>query len=91
MLDIILCALIKFVNLLLFFFFNWWVDLLTWVLGILPDADFSADPIEWGSFGNTIGYFIPIDTMLKHFTLIMGAYVVFLSVRHVLKMIRFIR
>lgn len=91
MLDIIMCALIKFANMLLFFLVEWWVEGLIWVLDELPDADFSADPVDWGPFGNFIGYFIPIATMLKHFTFIMGAYLLYLGVQHILRLVKAVR
>lgn len=90
MFDQFYCALIKFANFIIGMMFNWWVDMLIWVIGLLPDADFSADPIEWGVFGNSIGYFIPVSSMASHFAMILSALVLFYGIQHILRLIRLI-
>lgn len=88
--DLIQCYFIKLVNLLMNFLVNWWLEILIWVLELLPDADFAADPIEWGDFGNSVGYFIPVAKMASHFVLILGALVLYFAVQHVLRLVKMI-
>lgn len=90
MFEMLYCALIRFANVLIAMLGDSWVELMIWVLGFLPDADFSAPPIEWGEFGQSIGYFIPVPEMAADFAKIMIAYGVFLSVQHILKLVKLI-
>lgn len=84
------CFFIKLVNLLTKFLLDWWIEILIWVLELLPDADFAAKPIEWGEFGSAIGYFFPVTTMVTHFALIISAFVLFLGVQHILRLVKMI-
>lgn len=90
MFDMLYCALIKFANILISFLFSWWVELLIWVLDLLPEADFSADPLEWGVFGTSLGYFIPVGTMALHFASILGALTLYFAVQHILRLVKMI-
>jgi len=91
MFDIIICALKEIINFLVWLLFDWWILGIAWVLDQLPDADFSAKPIEWGNFGNAIGYFIPVSDMINHFSLLIVALTVYFGVQHVLRLLKAVR
>src|SRR5690625_3821514 len=58
------------------------------VLLILPDSPFQFEPIEWGIFGNIIGFFIPVATIIQHFILILTAIGFYYAVRYLLRIIK---
>lgn len=91
MLDSVLCALIRFVNLLTTYFLDTISDSLAAVIGILPPLPISFTPIEWGFFGNSVAYFIPIADMLTHFSLILVVVVIWQSIEHILRLLKTIK
>lgn len=58
------------------------------VLLILPDSPFEFEQIEWGPIGNSIGYFIPIQSILTHFITILTAIAIYMGVRYLLRLIK---
>lgn len=58
------------------------------ILNVLPDSPFQFEPIEWGPIGNSIGYFIPIQSILTHFITILTAIAIYMGVRHLLRLIK---
>ena len=91
MLDGLICLLIQFTNLLLDILFDWWIDLLIFMLEFLPSSPIQIEPIEWGEFGNFIGYFIPVQTMLTHFATILIAVTIWYGLQHVLRLVKMVR
>lgn len=92
MLDGLLCILIKFVNLLFDILFGWWIDMLIFLISLLPTTPFLfEDPVEWGPFGNAIGYFIPIETMVIHFAAVLVSVAIWYGVQHALRLIRMVK
>lgn len=87
----ILCALKEFLV--------WLIDglgwimnfLLGWLLMLLPNTPFVFEPIEWGAFGQLIGYFIPVADMFTHLTLILVAVGLYYLIRHLLRVIRMVQ
>lgn len=77
-------------------FFAWIVENLfslidiiaSFVLEFLPDSPFKFEPIEWGAFGNIIGFFIPVATILLHFTAILTSITIYYGVRYLLRLIK---
>lgn len=91
MLDSLLCALKKF----FYWALNELTDLLNFLIGpllnLLPNTPFEFEPVQWGEFGNAIGYFIPIDKMLTHFTLLLMAIVVYYAISHLLRFVKMVK
>lgn len=91
MLDGLICLLIKFCNILFAVLFSWWIDLLIFMLTFLPASPFKFEPIEWGEFGNAVGYFIPVERMASHFVAILTAVTIWYMIQHVLRILRMVR
>lgn len=58
------------------------------VLLILPDSPFTFEPVEWGMFGDILGFFIPVSTIIQHFLGILMAISIYYGVRYLLRLIR---
>lgn len=77
-------------------FFYWIIETLLefldiimyFVLQILPDSPFQFEPIQWGNVGNSIGYFIPVSSILSHFITILSAITIYYGVRYLLRLIK---
>lgn len=91
MLDNLLCILIKFLNLIVDYLLDVIIIALAWVIALLPSFPVQMKPIVWGPFGNSVGYFIPIGDMLKHFALMLGLMVLWYSVQHIMRLIKMIK
>lgn len=91
MLDGLICLLIKFVNMFFAVIFSWWIDLLIFMLTFLPPSPIKFEPIKWGSFGNAVGYYIPVGKMAEHFTMILIAVAMWYMVQHILRIVRMVR
>lgn len=89
--DMLFCLLIKIANFFMAIFFSWWIDLLIFILSFLPPSPIQFQPIEWGTFGNLIGYYIPVEAMTKHFAAILTALTVWYAVQHILRILRMVR
>lgn len=80
-------------------FFYWLLDTLAdiynWTIGLLimllPESPFQFEQIDWGPLGNSIGYFIPIATIIQHFVVILAAIGTYVVIRHVLRLIRMVK
>ena len=90
-LDALLCALIKFCNMLIDHLLDTVISTLGWVIALLPSVPWQFKPLQWGAFGDVVGYFIPIADMLTHFTLMLLLVVVWFSVQHILRIVRAIK
>lgn len=91
MLEGIKCLLIKLFNLIFNQTFEWIIDIMVWVLQLLPETPFVFEPIQWGAFGDAVGYFVPIQTMLVHLSYILSALVVWYAIQHIVRMLKIIR
>lgn len=91
MLDIIVCALIKVANIFVAVIFSWWIDILIVILELLPSSPMKFENVKWGSFGNFVGYFIPVQKMLTHFTMILTTLAVWYGLQHILRVLRMVR
>lgn len=89
--DLVFCLVIKIINFILKVMFSWWIDLLIAMLSFLPASPIQFEPIKWGAFGNSIGYFIPVETMLKHFAAILTALTIWYGIQHILRILRMVR
>lgn len=90
-LNAIWCALIKVINALTDHVLETVTDALAWIISLLPSLPIGNKPLEWGVFGDAIGYFIPIGTMVQHFVLMLALMVVWYSVQHIMRLIRMIK
>ena len=87
----ILCALKSFANWLLDgigYILNF---LLGWLINLLPSTPFQFEKVEWGPFGQLIGYFIPVADMFTHFSLILIAVGVYYVMRHLLRLVKMVK
>lgn len=58
------------------------------VLFILPNTPFDFEPVEWGPFGDIVGFFIPVSKILNHFVSILVSIGLYYAVRYLLRIIR---
>ena len=80
-------------------FFYWIIEnlltildyILNMVLLILPNSPFNFEPLQWGTIGKSVGYFIPVATILNHFITILTAIAIYYSVRYLLRLIKAIQ
>jgi len=74
---------------------NWCIDSLVMitegVFGILPDSPFKFEKMEWGVGGQIIGYFIPVPTIILHFTGLLTAILAFYAIRQLLRLVKAIQ
>ena len=91
MIDEILCILKAFANWLLDgigYILNF---LIGWLINLLPTTPFQFEQVEWGPFGQLIGYFIPVASMFTHFTLILVSIGVYYVLRHLLRLVKMVK
>lgn len=90
--DYIVCALKEFVQFLFDVLVAWWMDWLTKLIAIiLPQNVFNFERIEWGAFGNFVGYFIPVAKMVTHLTVILAAVAIYYSWQHIMRLLKMVR
>lgn len=89
--DALFCLLIKIANFFLAVLFGWWIDALIFILSFLPESPIKFEPIQWGIFGNSIGYFIPVEKMASHFVKVLGAFTIWFGIQHILRILRMVR
>jgi hypothetical protein len=85
------CALIKFTNLLIDYVLESITNAIAWLIALLPSFPVIFEPIEWGDFGNAVGYFLPIAEMIMHFSLMLALIIIWYSVQHIMRLIRLIK
>lgn len=91
MFDDFLCALKNFANWIIDSI-GWLLEfLIGWLIAMLPATPFDFTSVEWGPFGQLIGYFIPVADMFTHFTLILSAIAVYYVVRHLLRLVKMVK
>jgi hypothetical protein len=81
-------------------FFNWMIEnlftildlILSSLLAILPTSPFDfSKKLEWGEFGQLVGYFFPIADMLTSFSLILVTITLYYGIRHLLRIVRAVK
>ena len=78
--------------------FYWIINLLIqmlptivkFTLGLLPKIPFDIKPIEWGSFADFLGVFIPAKQIIIHFTALTMTLLTYYAARYLLKLIRMV-
>jgi hypothetical protein len=91
MLDTILCALQSF--------WYWIVDqtgtLMNGIIGtlllLLPNTPFEFERVDWGVFGQAVGYFIPVSQMAADFVLLLAAILIYYAIRHFLRLLQMVK
>lgn len=90
-LNAVWCALIKVINVIIEYGIDTLITTLAWLIGLLPSLPIEFQPLQWGPFGNLIGYFIPISSMLTHFTIMLGVVLLWYSYQHIMRIVRLIK
>lgn len=90
-LNALFCALIKFCNLLIEHLLGSVIEAMGWLVSLLPSIPWSFPVLQWGAFGDIVGYFIPIPEMLTHFAMMLVLVTVWFSVQHILRIVRAIK
>lgn len=85
------CALVKFFNFIIENVFDLIISSIAWVVALLPSVPFEPEPLDWGEFGNSIGYFLPISDAIVHFSLMLILMIIWLGVQHILRVSKMIR
>lgn len=67
------------------------VDVITAIFGILPTSPFKFEGFDWGPFGKLIGMIFPAGDMFVHFTLLTSAFLIYYSIRWLLRLIKMIQ
>jgi hypothetical protein len=67
------------------------VFIITAVMGLLPDTPFHFEKMDWGEWGDLIGFLIPLSTMFLHMTAIVGAFLIYYAIRLILRWIKMIQ
>lgn len=89
--DMIWCALVKFVNMLSENVLQHVINAIAWVIGLLPSLPFAFPEVPWGDFGKSVGYFIPIGTIIQHFVMMLALVVIWYGVEYVMRWIKMIK
>lgn len=90
-LNAIWCALVKVINALIDWGLETITDTIAWVIALLPSLPFAIEPVEWGSFGHAIGYFIPVVDMIAHFSMLLACVLIWHSTGYIMRIVRFIK
>ena len=89
--ETIKCFIIDMINFIISPVWKWFIDILQWIISFLPPTPFIFEPVEWGEFGKSVGYFIPVTSMFTHLAYALVAIAIFYLVQHVARMFRLIR
>lgn len=89
--NAIKCALIDIVNALIEHVLNNILSMISTIIGILPQMPIPVEPLNWGDFGNSLAYFIPIGTLVQHFTLMLGLMILWYSYEYIMRLIKMIK
>ena len=89
--DALWCAFVKLINFLVEYLLDVIISGIAWAVALLPTIPILADPIDWGPFGDAVGYFLPVADMITHFTLMLMLIVLWYGVQHVLRIVRAIK
>lgn len=89
--DAIWCAIVKVVNEVSEQVLQRVIDGIAWVIALLPSLPIGNEPLPWGDFGRSVGYFIPISTMVQHFVLMLAIMIVWYGVEYAMRWIKMIK
>lgn len=89
--EAIKCALIEVANALIQHVLNNILSMIAAIISILPKMPIPIDPLNWGDFGASLAYFIPISTMVQHFVLMLGLMVLWYSYEYIMRLIKMIK
>lgn len=71
---------------------GWIIDfLIGWLIALLPNTPFVFEPIQWGPFGQLIGYVFPVTAMFQHMIFLLTAIAVYYLIRHLLRLVRMVK
>lgn len=85
------CALVKFWNAIQEHILQNAIDLIAWIISLLPSLEIGNEQLQWGEFGNAIGYFIPVATMVQHFTFMLGIMAIWYSYEYIMRWVKMIK
>lgn len=91
MLNAVWCALVRFINSLSENILQKIIDSIAWVVSLLPSMPFEFSPIPWGDFGKSLGYFIPVSTMVQHFVMMLALMILWYSIEYAMRWIKMIK
>ena len=89
--DQVICLVIKICNLLIEHVLNNILALIAFIINLLPSFPIESQPLDWGVFGTSIGYFLPLGTMTQHFVLLLGLMAVWYAIEYVMRWIKMIK
>jgi hypothetical protein len=87
----LVCILKDLVVWIVNFLFDLIALLIQGVIFLLPNTPFKFESLEWGSFGQMVGYFIPVQTMFGHMAAIVGVMLSWFAISYILRLIKLIR
>lgn len=90
-LNAIRCALVKVWNVIQEHILQNGVDIIGWIIGLLPSLPFEIQPIEWGEFGKLIGYLLPLGTMAQHFSLMLVLMALWYGYEYIMRFVKLIK
>lgn len=85
LMHILWCFFVKVLNFLIDYVLDSIFYVLAWALNLLPTVPILAEPLDWGVFGDAVGYFIPISSMIAHFSSMLLMMILWFTVQHILR------
>lgn len=74
---------------------NGLIEAFTFILNIivvlLPTTPFQFEQLQWGSFGQLIGYIFPIANMAIHMVALLSAVLLYYAVRQMMRLIKMVQ
>lgn len=90
-LNAIRCALIEFVNMFIEHVLDNILNVIAFIVGLLPPMPLPDVRLEWGEFGQAVGYFVPVSTLIGHFALFLAIYGIWTSYEYIMRLIKLIK
>lgn len=90
-LQMIKCALIEFFNMIIDHILNNALSIIEFLIGLLPSLPLPTPSLIWGEFGVMIGYFVPVGSLVKHFTLMLSLVSVYYAYEYIMRWIKMIK
>lgn len=90
-LDSIKCALIEVLNMFIEHVLNNVLRLIAWLIGLLPSLPLPNVELVWGEFGSAVGYFIPVGTLVSHFSMMLVLVIVWYGYEYIMRWIKMIK
>lgn len=89
--EMIWCALVRFINALSEHVLQKIIDGVAWAIGLLPSLPLKAEPMDWGLFGASVGYFLPVGTMAQHFVIMLSIVALWYAVETIMRWIKMVK